>query len=167
MSADTTPHEKRPMTPELLTRMAERVTSEDDDKRIAFMAVITTAFAGFLRCSEIWPLKVGDVKIEPFAKSMTSYLTQKSADPEEKLFESEPQKLRAKLRKWLIAVGVSQEKAPFYSTHSCRAGGATTAAKNGVQDSVIQRHGRWKSTCFMKYTRMERTEAGEIVTVKL
>lgn len=49
MGADTTPHEKKPMTPELLTKMAERVTSEDDDKRIAFMAVITTAFAGFLQ----------------------------------------------------------------------------------------------------------------------
>lgn len=200
MGSDRTPHEKKPMTPELLTKMAERVTSEDDDKRIAFLAVITTAFAGFLRCSEILALRVGDVEMAKFATSMTLricssktdhfqkgelckimrtntkycavswmalYLTQKSADPEERLFDIEPQKLRKKLRKWLIAVGVSEEDAPFYSTHSCRAGGATTAAKNGIQDSVIQRHGRWRSTCFMKYTRMERTEAGEIVTIKL
>ena len=200
MGSDTTPHEKRPMTPELLTKMAARVTSEDDDKRIAFMAVITTAFAGFLRCSEILGLTVGDVEVAPFAASMTLrirssktdqfargelckimrtntkycavswmtlYLTQRGTDPEERLFDIEPQKLRAKLRKWLIAVGVDEQDAAFYSTHSCRAGGATTAAKNGIQDSVIQRHGRWRSTCFMKYTRMERTEAGEIVTVKL
>ena len=32
-----------------------------------------------------------------------------------------------------------------YSTHSLRAGGATTAANAGVPDRLFQRHGRWKS----------------------
>jgi integrase len=51
-----------------------------------------------------------------------------------------------------------------YSSHSMRRGGATAAAQAGVQDAVIQRHGRWKSTVFMRYTELERKEAGEIIT---
>jgi integrase len=51
-----------------------------------------------------------------------------------------------------------------YSSHSFRRGGATEAARRGIQDNVIQRHGRWKSTVFMVYTALERTEAGEMIT---
>ena len=109
-----------------------------------------------------WVLDVKCLRKHEFLGGIAEYYS-----PEEPLFTIEPQKLRKKLRKWLIAVGVDEGEAPFYSTHSCRAGGATTAAKMGIQDSVIQRHGRWRSTCFMKYTRMERTEAGEILTIKL
>jgi len=32
-----------------------------------------------------------------------------------------------------------------YSTHSLRSGGATLAANSGINDRIIQRHGRWKS----------------------
>ena len=51
-----------------------------------------------------------------------------------------------------------------YSSHSFRKGGATEAARNGIQDSVIKRHGRWNSTCFMVYTMVERRNAGETIT---
>ena len=32
-----------------------------------------------------------------------------------------------------------------FGTHSLRAGGATTAANNGVEDRLFKRHGRWSS----------------------
>ena len=51
-----------------------------------------------------------------------------------------------------------------YSSHSLRKGGATQAAKKGIQDSVIQRHGRWNSTCFMVYTMVERRHAGNEIS---
>ena len=73
---------------------------------------------------------------------MVLYLTQVSDQPEDMVFHLTSPYVRYKLRRWLVAVGVPEEEAKCYSTHSCRAGGATTAAKNGVQDSVIQRHGR-------------------------
>ena len=32
-----------------------------------------------------------------------------------------------------------------YSSHSLRSGGATKAANTGINDRLIQRHGRWRS----------------------
>ena len=35
---------------------------------------------------------------------------------------------------------------PFkFGLHSLRSGGATSAANNGINDRIFQRHGRWKS----------------------
>ena len=47
------------------------------------------------------------------------------------------------LRKHLASAGVSDPDS--YSSHSLRAGGATTAAANGVPDRIFKKHGRWKS----------------------
>jgi hypothetical protein len=40
-----------------------------------------------------------------------------------------------------------------YGTHSLRIGAATLAARMGVPDSVIQKMGRWDSTCYLRYIR--------------
>ena len=61
-------------------------------------------------------------------------------------------------------IGIPDVELARYSTHSLRRGGAAAAARAGVEDSVIQRHGRWKSWCFTLYTQMEREEAGRIIT---
>jgi hypothetical protein len=71
---------------------------------------------------------------------------------------------RVALKKRLDQLGIMPS---MYSTHSFRKGGATQAAKMRIQDSVIQRHGRWKSTCFMRYTVLGRTEAGIIITSEI
>lgn len=39
----------------------------------------------------------------------------------------------------------------LYGSHSCRRGGATAAARAGVAERLIQRHGRWKSLCVRLY----------------
>lgn len=36
-------------------------------------------------------------------------------------------------------------KGESFGTHSFRAGGATTAAQQGVQHELIKNHGRWKT----------------------
>ena len=41
-----------------------------------------------------------------------------------------------------------------YSGHSFRAGAATTAAKAGVEDSVIKALGRWESSAYLIYMRL-------------
>ena len=41
----------------------------------------------------------------------------------------------------------------LYAGHSFRIGAATTAARNGVQDSLIKTLGRWESAAYMLYIR--------------
>ena len=42
----------------------------------------------------------------------------------------------------------------LYSGHSFRIGAASTAAANGVEDSLIQTLGRWKSSAYLLYVRI-------------
>ena len=43
-----------------------------------------------------------------------------------------------------------------YSGHSFRIGAASTAAARGVEDSLIQTLGRWKSNSYLLYVRIPR-----------
>lgn len=54
------------------------------------------------------------------------------------------------LRQALSAAGVDDSK---FSGHSFRIGAATTAAKVGLNDSLIKTLGRWKSSAFTLYIR--------------
>ena len=51
----------------------------------------------------------------------------------------------------LKLAGMSPEA---YTGHSFRIGAATTAAKCGVEDSLIQTLGRWKSTAYLAYIKI-------------
>ncbi len=42
-----------------------------------------------------------------------------------------------------------------YTGHSFRIGAATTAAKYGMEDSLIQTLGRWKSTAYLAYIKIQ------------
>ena len=61
---------------------------------------------------------------------------------------------RTKLIQWLrqalSSIGVD---CSGYSGHSFRIGAATTAARMGVNDSLIKTLGRWRSSAFMVYIR--------------
>ena len=51
----------------------------------------------------------------------------------------------------LKIAGISPEA---YTGHSFRIGAATTAAKCGIEDSLIQTLGRWKSTAYLAYIKI-------------
>ena len=50
--------------------------------------------------------------------------------------------IRDGFRRDLKNIGVDPSK---FGLHSLRSGGATSAANNGINDRIFQRHGRWKS----------------------
>lgn len=57
----------------------------------------------------------------------------------------------AKLRDFLKQAGINDSQ---YAGHSFRIGAATTAAAKGVEDSLIQTLGRWKSSAYLSYVRI-------------
>lgn len=65
------------------------------------------------------------------------------------------QRFAAAVRAALGKAGVEQTQ---YCTHSLRIGAATTAAKNGIEDSVIKTLGRWESSAYMQYIRVPREQ---------
>ncbi len=57
------------------------------------------------------------------------------------------------VKKALTAAGLDCR---LYSGHSFRIGAATTAARHGLQDSLIKTLGRWESTAYSLYIRTPR-----------
>jgi hypothetical protein len=63
---------------------------------------------------------------------------------------------RGRLKHWLQLTGV--EDASEYGFHSLRAGGATDAAKSGVEERHIKAHGNWKSDAVRVYICLDTEE---------
>ena len=55
----------------------------------------------------------------------------------------------------LRRAGVEEEK---YNSHSFRIRAATTAAANGLEDSIVQTLRRWKSLDYLRYVRIPRDQ---------
>ena len=59
------------------------------------------------------------------------------------------------VREGLVKVGIDASK---YCGHSFRIGAATTAAKKGVEDSLIKTLGRWESLAYLQYVKIPRNQ---------
>ena len=55
----------------------------------------------------------------------------------------------------LDKAGIDSSK---YSGHSFRIGAATTAAQNGMEDSIIKTLGRWESLAYLQYVKIPRKQ---------
>jgi hypothetical protein len=71
----------------------------------------------------------------------------------ERISEDAP---RGRFKHWLQLTGV--EDASAYGFHSLRGGGATDAAKSGVEERHIKVHGNWKSDAVRVYIRLNTEE---------
>ena len=65
------------------------------------------------------------------------------------------QRLVVAVRQALEKAGLDARK---YCGHSFRIGAATTAAKKGMEDSVIKTLGRWRSLAYLEYIRIPRDQ---------
>lgn len=65
------------------------------------------------------------------------------------------QRLVGAVRDALRRAGVDQSK---YNGHSFRIGAATTAAANGLEDSIIKTLGRWRSIAYLQYVQIPRDQ---------
>ena len=72
------------------------------------------------------------------------------------------QRLVDHVRAALQEAGLDQSK---YCGHSFRIGAATTAAKRGMEDSMIKTLGRWKSLAYLEYIKIPRDQLAAYSTV--
>jgi len=93
-------------------------------------------------------------------RCMKAYLAEtEGAAGEGPLFPTEKGKIMSgdtpngRLRVWLEALHAEELDVSAYGFHSLRAGGATEAAKAGVQERHIMLHGGWKSAAVRLYIR--------------
>ena len=87
--------------------------------------------------------------------AMEAYLRGSSLDP---LFQWES-RIPLSKSSFVKHVRAALEEAGLlakdYASHSFRIGAATTAAVAGLEDSAIQTLGRWESSAFKRYIRLD------------
>ncbi|CAG2236810.1 unnamed protein product [Mytilus edulis] len=87
------------------------------------------------------------VRLNLNAKQNDSFLVEETGKPLSRNY------FISKLKTILIALGYSDKDYSGHSFRSGASGAATSAGSQGIEDSMIQTLGRWKSDCFKRYIR--------------
>ena len=66
------------------------------------------------------------------------------------------------VRNGLHKAGIDESK---YCGHSFRIGAATTAAKKGIEDSIIKTLGRWESLAYLQYVKIPRSQLAGVSNI--
>ena len=193
MHSGTFPKAKLPFKVEWFEAIVESFPVSMFDNR-RFMFLITLAFHGFLRMSELIVLTKKQIstttegrldiliqtsKTDQFGHGQRTYIFDNQQihspfrylDVIDNLEDDEPvagrstHALRSHLRHVLTTIGV--ESPESYSFHSFRRGGAYLASCRGVADCVIKAHGRWKSSAYLRYVAVDMLRAGQEIGTAL
>ena len=192
MRGGFSPNAKKPITPEILKKLSDNIR-KDNSIDVQFITICSLCFYGFLRINECLAIDSSDVRIDEqqrmvlcirisktdqtglrtylyIHKTETPYspfiwyplhLQMNGISPNGKIFHWSDDTFRRHLKEKRSAIceDVSQ-----FSTHSFRKGAATAASQAKIPLDFIKSMGRWRSTCFFKYTVHEMEEVGKIVT---
>lgn len=149
---------------------------------------MTISFCAFLRISELKNLKKKDLKVsedkstlsiliessktDQFGRGIQTYVYNNNqiwcpifyldafddVNDDDLICNLCETALRSHLYTILSSIGVDDYKS--YSWHSFRRGGAYLCGCNGISDSTIKAHGRWKSDAYIRYVNVEMPKAG-------
>lgn len=105
-----------------------------------------------------------DAKICP-VMALSSYLARRGPQPGPLFIHSgsgtplSRASLVAALRQAVADLGLNPND---FSGHSRRIGAATTAASRGIEDSLIQVLGRWSSSAYLQYVKIDRSQLAAV-----
>ena len=85
-------------------------------------------------------------------KAMTAYVTTRGVRPGILFTYQDGRTLRPADINLLLKTALPGRA---ISSHSLRIGAATTAGKNGIPDYLIQSAGRWRSSAYLRYVRLD------------
>ena len=185
------PYAKAPFEIEWFDRMAMILPLTDLCNR-KMMFWTTLCFHGFLRISELMGLRRRDIRVDEKRGCMELFIQRSKTDQfgvgdKTYIFKAEGASSpwaykdvlecmeqddlivgnmkQDKLRVWLgrILQDIGVQDVGSYSFHSFRRGGAHLASVNGLSDSTIKAHGRWKSEAYLRYVAVDRQWAGQQV----
>ena len=93
-------------------------------------------------------------------KALLAYIAIRPPDPGPLLLTQSGQPLSrqmlvSRLQKAVANAGLNSD---HFNGHSFRIGAATSAAKNGIEDSLIQTMGRWKSSAYKLYIKLPKDQ---------
>ena len=191
MTADkgSCPYAKAPFEIAWFDRICKVLPMDDIQNRM-MMFWMCLCFHGFLRISELMQLRKKDIRVDEARACMELFIRKSKTDQfgvgeRTYIFKSQgassPWSYRDVLECWgdddLIVGNISENRlrawlariledigvhdVGSYSFHSFRRGGAHLASLNGISDSTIKAHGRWRSEAYLRYVSVDRRWAGE------
>jgi len=179
-----------PMVRKLLD---DRIINRHEGKGLETACIMLLSIYGLMRISEVLQLEVNDINTQPsgdmevtirhyknqaafgglaahipIAKTMRHCpveminIVMRGKKNSDRIFTLTRDQYSYRLKKALARIGFNDMK---YDTHSGRIGGVTMLWNNGVQDSVIQKLGRWTSDCWKVYIRLGKEHCKKMLKI--
>ena len=197
LKGESFPNAKAPITTEILQLICQQIDEDDhlQLRDIAMYSLMFYGFLRFNECVALTQenltiyiegklrIEIKSSKTDPNGKGAFVFINSRDtsycavrwyrryrdkclSNKNEISFAMSQPTFRKRLHTYMRRIALPED-IEKYSGHSFRRGGAASAAINGVQDSHIKVHGRWKSHVYTRYTTCDMLNAGAIFTVAI